>query len=82
MTPAHPISIYSFCVRIKLRGLTASRAGTSVAGLLGLLVSTLAEVVGAGVDDDGALCFISVAVWVRGRGEEVLRQQRYRAQST
>lgn len=34
---------------------TASRAGTGVTGLLGLLVSTLAEVVGAGVYNDGAL---------------------------
>lgn len=34
---------------------TAGRAGTSVTGLLGLLVSALAEVVGAGVDNDGAL---------------------------
>jgi hypothetical protein len=34
---------------------TASRAGTSVTGLLGLLVSALAEVIGAGVDNDGAL---------------------------
>lgn len=35
--------------------LTAGRAGTSVTSLEGLLVATLAEVVGAGVDDDGAL---------------------------
>lgn len=34
---------------------TASRAGASVASLEGLLVATLAEVVGAGVDNDGAL---------------------------
>jgi hypothetical protein len=41
---------------------TACRAGTSVTGLLGLLVSALAEVVGAGVDDDGALCCVSLLV--------------------
>lgn len=34
---------------------TASRARSGVTSLLGLLVSALAEVVGAGVDDDGAL---------------------------
>jgi hypothetical protein len=34
--------------------LTASRAGTSVTGLLALLVATLAEVVSAGVDNNGA----------------------------
>ncbi len=34
---------------------TASRTGASVASLEGLLVATLAEIVGAGVDDDGAL---------------------------
>jgi len=34
---------------------TASRTSASVASLLGLLVSALAEVVGAGVNDDGAL---------------------------
>ena len=34
---------------------TAGRAGTSVAGLLRLGMVGLAEVVGAGVDDDGAL---------------------------
>lgn len=39
---------------------TASRAGTSVTSLLGLLVSALAEVVGAGVDNDGALRDFSV----------------------
>lgn len=34
---------------------TASRAGTSVASLEGLLVATLAEIIGTGVDDDGTL---------------------------
>jgi hypothetical protein len=34
---------------------TARRTWASVASLLGLFVSALAEVVGAGVDDDGAL---------------------------
>lgn len=33
---------------------TASRAGTGVASLQTLLVATLAQVVGAGVDDNGA----------------------------
>lgn len=33
---------------------TASRTATSVASLLALLVATLAEVVSASVDDDGA----------------------------
>jgi hypothetical protein len=40
---------------------TASRAGTSIASLLGLLVSTLAEIVSAGVDDDGALLRVSTS---------------------
>lgn len=35
--------------------LTAGRAGTSVTGLLGLLVTTLAEVISTGVDDESAL---------------------------
>ena len=34
---------------------TASRSGTSVAGLEGLLVASLAEVISATVDDDGSL---------------------------
>ena len=34
---------------------TAGRSGTSVASLEGLLVSTLAKVVSAGVNDDGSL---------------------------
>jgi hypothetical protein len=34
---------------------TASGAGASVASLLGLLVTTLAEIVGASVDNNGAL---------------------------
>lgn len=34
---------------------TAGRTGAGVASLEGFLVATLAEIVGAGVDDDGAL---------------------------
>lgn len=34
---------------------TASRSGTSVTSLEGLLVVTLAEIVGAGVDNNSAL---------------------------
>ena len=34
---------------------TASGAGTGVTSLLGLLVSALTEIVGAGVDNNGAL---------------------------
>jgi hypothetical protein len=34
---------------------TASRSGTSVTGLEGLLVVTLAKIVGAGVDNNSAL---------------------------
>ena len=34
---------------------TASRTASSVTSLLGLLVATLAKVVSAGVDDNGAL---------------------------
>ena len=34
---------------------TASGTGTGVASLEGLLVATLAEIISAGVDDDGAL---------------------------
>lgn len=37
-----------------VRKLTAGRAGTSVASLEGLLGVTLAKIVSAGVDDDGA----------------------------
>ena len=36
-------------------GPTASGPAASIAGLEGLLVTTLAEIVGTGVDDDGAL---------------------------
>ena len=36
-------------------GHTAGRTGSSVASLERLLVATLAKIVGAGVDDDGAL---------------------------
>jgi NAD-dependent dihydropyrimidine dehydrogenase PreA subunit len=39
----------------------ASRAGTSVARLLGLGVVGLAEVVGAAVDDECALCYLCVS---------------------
>jgi hypothetical protein len=39
---------------------TASRARTSITSLLGLLVAALAEVVGAAVDNDGAL-FVCVS---------------------
>jgi hypothetical protein len=54
---------------------TASRARASVTRLLGLLVAALAEVVGAGVDDDGALRKVSQhhpprAVVKRGRLKE------------
>jgi hypothetical protein len=42
--------------------LTAGRAGTSVTSLLGLLVTTLAEVISAGVDDESALQSKLVAV--------------------
>jgi hypothetical protein len=41
---------------------TASGASTSVTSLLGLLVTALAEVVGAGVDDNSALLTILVSV--------------------
>lgn len=51
----------------------AGRAEAGVAGDLGLLVAALAEVVGAGVDDDGALGGVSggvgVGVGVCGDGE-------------
>jgi hypothetical protein len=39
--------------------LTASRAGTGVTGLLGLLVATLAKVISTGVDNKSALRYIS-----------------------
>jgi hypothetical protein len=35
--------------------LTAGRAGTSVAGLQGLLVATLAEIISSSMDDDSSL---------------------------
>jgi len=57
MTPT--ITWLSICSRLirgkQKEGLTASRAGTSVAGLEGLLVATLAEIISAGMDNDGAL---------------------------
>lgn len=43
------------CSTIRIQMHTAGRTGASVASLEGLLVATLAEIVGAGVDDDGAL---------------------------
>jgi hypothetical protein len=47
---------------------TASGAGTGVTGLLGLLVSALAEVVGAGVDNNGALWkSVWLYVWRKGK---------------
>lgn len=51
-----PERIVSFChLQEKYsRAHTASGTGTSVAGLEGLLVVALAEVVGAAVDNDGA----------------------------
>jgi hypothetical protein len=52
---------------------TARRAGACVTGLLGLGVATLAEIVGAGVYDDGALYsyqFPSAWKGPRGRGRE------------
>ena len=49
---------------------TAGRAGTSVASLLGLLVAALAEVVGAGVADDGALIDVSCAGRECARGSK------------
>jgi len=47
---------------------TASRAGAGVAGLQGLLIATLAEVISAGVDDNGALeeqRTLAITVWHR-----------------
>jgi hypothetical protein len=41
--------------RLQSDKLTAGWARTSVTGLLGLLVATLAEVISTGVDDDSAL---------------------------
>jgi hypothetical protein len=40
--------------------LTASRSSAGIASLLGLLVAASAEIVSAGVDDDGALLEMSV----------------------
>jgi hypothetical protein len=40
--------------------LTAGRTETSVTSLLGLLVTTTAEVISAGVDDQGALVVLLV----------------------
>lgn len=63
LLPIHMLSqslLYSCSVRFRhLVGNandTASRTSTRVARLLGLLVSALAEVIGASVDDNGALC--------------------------
>ena len=54
MTPVYHISMYSSLDPGKVERLTASRAGTSVTSLLALLVATLAKVVGASVDNNGA----------------------------
>ena len=56
MTPMHVyISLPPTRIHDEYPQLTACGAGTSVASLLGLLVATLAQVVGAAVDDDGTL---------------------------
>lgn len=55
---------------------TAGGAGTSVASLLGLLIATLAEVVGACVDDDGALLLYMSQRYYKGTGG--LGQERVR----
>ena len=55
---------------------TASRARTSVTSLLGLLVAALAEIVGTGVDDDGAL-FVCVSSGYRKRVVERERKKTY-----
>ena len=55
MTPeTELVTILHECVYVQMLH-TASRAGAGVTGLQGLLVATLAEIVGAGVDDDGSL---------------------------
>lgn len=55
MTPMHVyISLPPTRIHDEYPQLTACGAGTSVASLLGLLVATLAQVVGAAVGDDGA----------------------------
>lgn len=40
--------------------LTTSRTSTRVASLLGFLVSSFAEVISAGVDNNGALCLVKI----------------------
>lgn len=47
---------------------TAGRTGTCVTSLLGLLVAAAAEVVGAGVDDDGALGCVRSCLYQDGWG--------------
>ncbi len=55
MTPTTIISPENMPQGYRYFKLTASRASTSVAGLQGLLVVTLAEVVGASMGNDGTL---------------------------
>lgn len=50
-----PIQVSRYFLSRGRGWLTASRTGTSVTSLLGLLVATTAEVIGTGVDDDGTL---------------------------
>ena len=54
ITPTR-ISIYPLEEGKSQSKVTASRAKASIACLLGLLISTLAKVIGTGMDDDSAL---------------------------
>lgn len=57
MTPVKLISTSSSLIHAIQ--LTASRAAASVASLLRLLVSTLAEIISSSVDDNSALSCVS-----------------------
>lgn len=57
MTPVEKVSQLAHAIGIRKH--TASRARASVASLERLLVPTLAEVISAGVDDNGALCMLA-----------------------
>ena len=58
---------------------TAGRSRTSIAGLLTLLVSALAEIISACVDDDGSLehntSVSSPVPWMQIRDPDLARRQ-------
>lgn len=62
MTPiwSHISPLSTLSTRKDAAQLTASRSSASIASLLGFLIAASAEIVSAGVDDDGTLLEMSV----------------------